>query len=247
MNPVDDLMFRKMAEDKEFCQEILRVILEDNKLTVLESVPQWTGTNLQGRSVILDARCIRGNGTQVDIEVQKSDNDDHQRRVRYNSAILTTNITNPGIKFEKIPDVCVVFISKFDIFEGNLPLYHINRVVRETGKIVSNGFEEVYVNTKIKNDSEVSELMKVFASDNIYNSKFPKTSEMKHRYKETEGGLDVMCEIMERITSEEIGKVNKLNAILLKNKRYDDLQRTTEDLEFQEKLMRELLPEDIFE
>lgn len=56
-----------------------------------------------------------------------------------------------------------------------------------------------------------------------------------------------MCEIMERITSEEIGKVNKLNAILLKNKRYDDLQRTTEDLEFQEKLMRELLPEDIFE
>ncbi len=247
MNPVDDLMFRKMAEDKEFCQEILRVILEDNKLTVLESVPQWTGTNLQGRSVILDARCIRGNGTQVDIEVQKSDNDDHQRRVRYNSAILTTNITNPGIKFEKIPDVCVVFISKFDIFEGNLPLYHINRVVRETGKIVSNGFEEVYVNTKIKNDSEVSELMEVFASDNIYNSKFPKTSEMKHRYKETEGGLDVMCEIMERITSEEIGKVNKLNAILLKNKRYDDLQRTTEDLEFQEKLMRELLPEDIFE
>lgn len=236
-----------MAEDKEFCQEILRVILEDNKLTVLESVPQWTGTNLQGRSVILDARCIRGNGTQVDIEVQKSDNDDHQRRVRYNSAILTTNITNPGIKFEKIPDVCVVFISKFDIFEGNLPLYHINRVVRETGKIVSNGFEEVYVNTKIKNDSEVSELMEVFASDNIYNSKFPKTSEMKHRYKETEGGLDVMCEIMERITSEEIGKVNKLNAILLKNKRYDDLQRTTEDLEFQEKLMRELLPEDIFE
>ena len=247
MNPVDDLMFRKMAEDKEFCQEILRVILEDNKLTVLESVPQWTGTNLQGLSVILDARCIRGNGTQVDIEVQKSDNDDHQRRVRYNSAILTTNITNPGIKFEKIPDVCVVFISKFDIFEGNLPLYHINRVVRETGKIVSNGFEEVYVNTKIKNDSEVSELMEVFASDNIYNSKFPKTSEMKHRYKETEGGLDVMCEIMERITSEEIGKVNKLNAILLKNKRYDDLQRTTEDLEFQEKLMRELLPEDIFE
>ena len=247
LNPIDDLMFRKMAEDTEFCQEILRVILEDNQLIVLESTPQWTGANLQGRSVILDAKCIKSNGAQVDIEVQKADDDDHQRRIRYNSAILTTNIADPGIKFEKIPDVCVVFISKFDIFEGNLPLYHINRVVRETGKIVSNGFEEVYVNTKIKNDSEVSELMEVFASDNIYNSKFPKTSEMKHRYKETEGGLDVMCEIMERITSEEIGKVNKLNAILLKNKRYDDLQRTTEDLEFQEKLMRELLPEDIFE
>lgn len=29
LNPIDDLMFRKMAEDTEFCQEILRVILEE--------------------------------------------------------------------------------------------------------------------------------------------------------------------------------------------------------------------------
>ena len=73
LNPIDDLMFRKMAEDTEFCQEILRVILEDNQLIVLESTPQWTGANLQGRSVILDAKCIKGNGAQVDIEVQKAD------------------------------------------------------------------------------------------------------------------------------------------------------------------------------
>lgn len=192
-----------MAEDKEFCQEILRVMLEDEKLIVLESIPQWTGTNLQGRSVILDAKCVKSDGTQINIEVQKADDDDHQRRVRYNGAILTTNTADPGIKFENVPNVCVVFISKFDIFEGNLPLYHIDRTVRETGIVVDNGFEEVYINTKIKNDSDVSELMKVFVEDNVYNSKFPKTSEGKHRYKETEGGLNAMCEIMERIAKEE--------------------------------------------
>ncbi len=201
-------MFRKMAEDKEFCQEILRVILEDSRLLVLESIPQWAGTNLQGRSVILDAKCIKGDGTQVDIEVQKADDDDHQRRVRYNGAILTTNIANPGIRFEGIPDVCVIFISKFDIFEDNFPLYHVDRVVRETGKVVDNGFEEVYVNTKIKDNSEVSELMEVFINDDAYSSKFPKTSDGKHRYKETEGGLDAMCEIMEKIRSE--GKLELL-------------------------------------
>ncbi|MFR2235413.1 MAG: hypothetical protein ACLS55_07815 [Lachnospiraceae bacterium] len=58
LNPIDDLMFRKMAEDVGFCEEILRVILEDNELKVLETIPQWTGTNLQGRSVILDAKCV---------------------------------------------------------------------------------------------------------------------------------------------------------------------------------------------
>jgi predicted transposase/invertase (TIGR01784 family) len=192
-----------MAEDKEFCQEILQVILEDDKLVVLESVPQWVGTNLQGRSVILDAKCVKGDGSQVNIEVQKSDDDDHQRRVRYNGAILTTNITDPGIKFEKVPDVCVVFISKFDIFEGDLPLYHIDRVVRETQRVVDNGFTEIYVNTKVKDGSEVSELMEVFVDDQAYNEKFPKTSDGKHRYKETEKGLNIMCEIMEKIANEE--------------------------------------------
>ncbi len=225
LNPIDDLMFRKMAEDKEFCQEILRVILDDDNLIVLESIPQWIGTNLQGRSVILDAKCIKGDGTQVDIEIQKADDDDHQRRVRYNGAILTTNITNPGIKFENVPDVCVVFISKFDIFGGNLPRYHVDRVVRETGKIVDNGFEEIYVNTQINDGSKVSEV--------------------KRLYKKTEGGLNVMYDIVKRFTMEERNRINKLTSILLKEKRYDDLQRATEDDEFQEKLLEELVPDEI--
>jgi hypothetical protein len=46
------------------------------------------------RISILDAKCVKGNGSQV------------------------------------------------DIFDGNLPLYHVDRVVRETGKKVDNGFEE---------------------------------------------------------------------------------------------------------
>ena len=150
------------------------------------------------------------------IEVQTADSDNHQRRVRYNGAILTTNITDPGIRFEKVPDVCVVFISKFDIFSGNRPLYHVDRVVRETQNIVDNGFEEVYVNTKVKDDSEVSELMEVFVNDNAYNSKFPKTSDIKRRYKKTEGGLNTMCEIMEKLRNEAKteGKLETLFALV---------------------------------
>lgn len=245
LNPIDDLMFRKMAEDKDFCQEILRVILEDDKLIVLESIPQWMGANLQGRSVILDAKCVKGDGTQIDIEVQKADDDDHQRRVRYNGAVLTTNVANPGIRFKNVPNVCMVFISRFDIFRGNFPLYHVDRRVRETGTVVHNGFEEVYVNTEIKNNSDVSEPMEVFVKDDIYNSKFPKTSDGKRRYKETEGGLNAMCEIMERLTADEINKINRLTILLLKDKRYDDLERAAQDEEFQKKLMDELLSKEI--
>ena len=249
LNPIDDLMFRTMAEDKKFCEEILRVILEDDALTVLESTPQYAGANPQGRSVILDAKCVLGDGRKTDIEVQKANDDDHQRRVRYNGAILTTNLTDPGEKFKDVPDVCVVFISKFDIFNGNLPLYHVDRVIRETREKVDNGFEEVYVNTKVKDGSDVSELMEVFVNDDAYNNKFPITSGSKRRFKETEEGQARMCEIMERIAKEEReeGKalVNKLNSILIDLDRFDDVKRAAKDKEYQMQLMIELLPEEM--
>ena len=249
LNPIDDLMFRTMAEDEKFCEEILRVILEDEALTVLESTPQYAGTNPQGRSVILDAKCVLGDGRKIDIEVQKANDDDHQRRVRYNGAILTTNLTDPGEKFKDVPDVCVVFISKFDIFSGNLPLYHVDRVIRETGEKVDNGFEEVYVNAKVKDGSDVSELMEVFVNDEAYNNKFPITSGSKRRYKETEEGQQVMCEIMESIAKEEReeGKalINKLNSILIDLDRFDDVKRAAKDKEYQMQLMIELLPEEM--
>jgi hypothetical protein len=45
--------------------------------------------------------------------------------------------------------------------------------------------------------------MEVFVEDDVYNDKFPKTSSSKHLYKETESGVNSMCEIMEKIAKEE--------------------------------------------
>jgi len=67
---------------------------------------------------------------------------------------------------------------------------------------VDNGFEKVYVNAKIRDGSEVSGLMEVFAEDNAYNDKFRMTSGIKRRFKETEEGQEIMCEIMEKLYSE---------------------------------------------
>ncbi len=55
LNPIDDLLFRKMGETLLFCQEILRVFLKDKTLVVKEAAAQYAMTNLQGRSVVADA------------------------------------------------------------------------------------------------------------------------------------------------------------------------------------------------
>ncbi len=248
LNPIDDLMFRKMAENRDFCQEILRVIMNDPQLVVADHHVQFSITNLQGRSVILDAHCILGDQREIEIEVQKADDDDHQRRVRYNGSVLTANITDPGEKFEKVPDVCVIFISKFDMFDEGIPLYHIDRVIRETGKAVDNGFGEIYVNAAVDDGSDVAELMNVFTKDTAYSDKFPITSGSKWRYKQTEEGQEIMSDIMEKLKEEGRDEmreeINALNIRLISENRLDDLRRSTTDKAYQSQLLRELFPQE---
>lgn len=251
LNPIDDLMFRKMAEEPRFCEEILRIFLSDPELVVLEVIPQYVGTNLQGRSVILDARCILGSGWLVDIEVQKADDDDHQRRMRYNGAVLTANILDPGTKFRDVPDVCGVFLSRFDLFGSGHALDHVDRMAREAGRVAEDGFAEVYVNAKVKDGSAAAELMDVFTRDDAYSDRFPITSMCKWRYKETEEGQRIMCEIMAKIAEEERQEgrqegemlVSRMNEILIETGRLEDLKRAAKDGAYRAGLMRELLPD----
>ena len=207
LNPIDDLMFRKMAEHKEFCEEILRVILGDSELVVTDNMQQFDIKNLQGRSVILDAKCITGDGRYINIEVQKANEDNHLKRVRYNASVLTAKVTEAGKQFEFVPDVCIIFISAFDLFKGNLPLYHVKKVVMETEQIIEDGLTEIYVNSAVDDGSKLAKLMKVFTTNDAYNeADFPVTSEIKARFKKDEGGTIKMDETLQKWRDEWISE-----------------------------------------
>lgn len=77
LRPIDDVFFEALAQNPKVCQEILRVILEDDKLVVNDVITQNSERNIYGRSVRLDALCTLGTGEKCNIEVQRSDNDDH--------------------------------------------------------------------------------------------------------------------------------------------------------------------------
>lgn len=199
-NLIDDVLFTKAAEDKEFCQEILRTICGDSGLVVVENRTQHRMHNLRGRSVVFDALCKLKNGTLVNIEVQKANIDDYQKRARYHGAVLSANITKKSTKFKDVPSIVIVFITNFDLFNKGHALYHVDRVLRETGEIVENGLSEIYVNATIKDGSNVSELMRIFVNLKAYNDKlFPVVSGVKKYYKETEEGENIMCAITEEV------------------------------------------------
>ena len=141
--PIDDAFFETLADDIAFCQEILRVILSDKKLVVEDVIVQNSKRNLYGRSVRLDALCTLGNGTKCNIEVQRSNNDNHLKRVRYNAASIAVVDSQRGDKFRDLEDLYVVYISEFDVFHGGYTKYHVDSVVRETGKKVKDGLDAV--------------------------------------------------------------------------------------------------------
>ena len=203
LRPIDDLMFRVMAQSKAFCGELLRVLLQDKGLTVVECEPQSAVTNPHGRSVVLDALCELSGGRFVDVEVQRTDRDDLQRRARYHASLVTADRTRPGTPFKDVPDVCVAFVCEFDPLGEGRSLYHVDRVVRESGRTLENGLSEVYVNALARDGTDVSALMRVFVEAGAYDEgRFPETSRVKRRLRETEEGRKDMGSVIEEIREE---------------------------------------------
>ena len=187
LNPIEDAVFRKMAESIEFCEEILRVFLQEPKLRVVSNHSQHSVTSIEGRSVILDAYCELEDGRKVNVEVQNANNTDHQRRVRYYSSVLTTSLMKKGDSFDKVPNICIVYVCNFDIFGLNKSLYVIKRIIDKTEVELDNGLQEIYI-SPVNDGSLIAELMRVFTESDVYNLKFPVTSEMKLRFnRETKG------------------------------------------------------------
>ena len=200
--PIDDTFFEVMADDIGVCQEMLRIILEDEKLVVKDVIVQSSERNLYGRSVRLDALCILGNGKKCNVEVQRSNEDHHLKRVRFNASVITVRDSQTDDKFEETIDLIVVYISEFDIFKRGRVIYHVDSVIRETQEKVDDGLERVFVNTTVKDETSISEYMGCFQQKEIDNAKFPKLTNRVHYLKHEEGGVNAVCEIMRKYSEE---------------------------------------------
>lgn len=202
LNVIDDIFFHKMAEDSEVAEEILRIILKKPALKVISSQTQRFLRNVGAHSVILDLLCEDEDHSLINCEVQKEDDDDHQRRVRFNRSNIDTIFVEKGIDYKELPDVYLIFISKFDTFEENRTIYHIGRVIEETGTVVENGVHEIYVNTAVNDQSDIAELMQYFKKSVGEHQKFIKLCNRVKYFKENPKGVQVMCQAVQEYAEE---------------------------------------------
>ena len=103
-----------------------------------------------------------------------------------------------GDDYSKIPEVIVVYISEFDFLKEGKTIYHIDKVIRETGSVIDDGLHEVLVNTVVDDGSDIADLMSCFTKRMVDNPKFPIFSNEMKYLKESEGGAGSVCQVMQK-------------------------------------------------
>lgn len=204
---MDDIMFESMCEDPCAVEEMLQTMLNEPNLRIKYDtlVAQKSIRNLRGRSIRMDAYVAGQEDKVFNVEIQKSDNCNHVKRVRYNASLITVQNSEPGDDFEDIQELCVIYITKNDIFDGGLTVYHVQNTIQETGRVIDNGFKEVYINAEIKDGSKISKLMDVFqlkVLDEDVRKIFPNTFKKFQSLKYDKKEVDRMCDKVEAYAKE---------------------------------------------
>ena len=215
----DDLMSRVFDKNIEATELLLRIILE-RKIKVISVIGQeeMKSAAVGGRNITLDVHALDENGEKMDIEVQGNSEGAHIRRARYHSSVLDSRMLKEGQEFKEIKDSYVIFIYKCDKFQEGLPLYHIDRYVRETGILFEDGSHIIYVNGNYKGDDEIGYLMQDFHQTDPDNMHHKELSQGVRHFKEVEEGRDTMCEAVQEYAKEYANEyANEKQAANVKN------------------------------
>lgn len=199
----DTFMTQVFSSDLECTEELLKIILKRDDLTVTKSVTQLTIGNLFGRSVRLDIYANDSEGKQYDIEVQQDDSGAVPERARLNSSLFDTRLTTSGSKYTEMPETYIIFIKSNDVLVGGLPIYTIERTVQETGKLFNDKAHIVYVNGSYRGDDEVGWLMHDFNCVNYHEMHNAKIAARVRYFKEEPKGVADMCKTMQVIVDRE--------------------------------------------
>lgn len=243
----DTFMTQVFSGDKESTQELLRIILKRKDLTVARSATQLTIGNLFGRSVRLDIYATDDAGKQYDIEVQQEDKGAAPERARLNSAMFDSRLTTSGEKYSDLPETYIIFITANDVLGDGLPVYNIERTIRETGKLFHDRAHIVYVNGAYRGTDEVGALMQDFRCDDYRDIRNPKIRARVKYFKEETEGVAAMCKTIQVIVDREredaeVAKGKRIALNLWKNGEHD-LDKIAQTTELSLEQVREAITE----
>ena len=177
--------------------------MEDDKIRVTKSKTEYSVTGLSSHSVQLDLLAMDEHKRFFNVEIQTESSSAPPQRARYYVGAVDTGHFPKGEDYRKLFDTYVIFITKEDVLGEGRPIYHVQRIIKESGNNFNDGSHIIYVNGEISDDTTtLGRLVHDFAcvnSKDIYDETF---KECVKNCKETKEGIQTMCKIIDEIEQE---------------------------------------------
>ncbi len=220
LRPIDDI-FMKVIFNDQHCIELLFHIIFEEDISITKWHIQDEYRNLHGRTVIMDIVASTENGNIIDVEMERSLKNASPLRARFHASILDSSLSYVNEKWEKLPEIYVIFICEKDVLETNRLKNHIQRY-REDGKAFEDKVHIIYVNANKEDETPLGKLMHDLRCENHEDMYYEVLKERVRYFKQKEGGKKIMCDMMEKLEKRgekrgiKIGEMKSLIQILLK-------------------------------
>ena len=159
LNLMDRFLFSELIESAEAYKIILEIILEKEINFKGEPVAEnEKRKELLGKIARLDVCAIGDDNRVYNAEVQKENENNMHKRMRYYGALMTSKLLPEGtIDYNKLSDLCMIVIAGFDMGGEGKYRYTVRRMYEGyPDKEVYDGEVILYLNTKGKDTAGVS-------------------------------------------------------------------------------------------
>ena len=198
-NLLSDVFMSVALRDIPACQHILRILTGFDDLKVKDVRTQYAISQIKTHSVRLDVLAETGNGKLYHIEIQRKDEIDPPKRIRYNGSLMDAEFLAKGMNYEDLPDRIHFYISENDIWHCGKAIYPVDKTLGDTGILYDDGEYIFFVNAAVDDGSRIAKLMNYFKTADPDDDSEGELSKRVRYLKKEEGGMDIMCEVSDRI------------------------------------------------
>lgn len=153
----NSFLFSAALEDEETCQLVLEIILGCKIPKAKVHAEHSVLINSDFKSVRLDIYASDEVQVNYNLEAQNENQGNLPKRSRFYQAEMDVSSLKPGEDYHNLKPGYVIFICSFDPFGQGLYRYTFEERCLERDISLGDGTRKIFLNTKGKNEDEVSE------------------------------------------------------------------------------------------
>ena len=246
----DAFMFAKVMSNKEICKPVLEQIL-NIKIRDIEYLDYEETIQIApgSKSIRLDIYVEDDKNTVFNLEMQTTNYEELPKRSRYYQDIIDLKLIEKGQAYDILKTSYVLFICTFDFFEKNRSIYEFENICVDDSDIkLNDGTHKIFLNTKGNRDGISEELQMLL---DYFDGREPesqlakdidrKVFEARNNKQWRREYMSYQMELDKQFRNgreEGMDNISKLLKLLVSEKKYDEIEKISEDKEYQKELLK---------